>query len=331
MQKIIKIITEGGQNFGFGHVVRCKALCDAFLALGHNSELIIQGDDSLLSILDNHHVFCNWHNSLEEISLYCQNADICIIDSYHASLEYYNAISNVVKVFAFFDDTYRLNYQFGVLLNGSFHVSEEQYPQIQLKTLLGIDYQCIRKEFWNQKPREISKVITKVVITVGGNDVRNLIPQLLHNVQKTYPDSKIAIIIGATSPNIETLYKIQNNKISLHINANVDDVIRLMQEADLAISASGQTLCELACCGLPSISVSVIDNQFEHAKAWHNDGCFDFAGSWDESGFWEQFTILLQKYSQASFRYERSLKIQSIIDGKGAIRVASYLLKQIPN
>ena len=328
MQKTIKIITEGGQNFGFGHVVRCKALCDAFIELGHNAELIIQGDESILSILDLHYTFVDWHTNLNYLTTLCQYSDICIIDSYVATIQFYNTINEATNIFAFFDDTNRLEYTSGILLNGSFNALEKQYLKLNIKKLLGINYQCVRKEFWNQMPKVINKIITSVVITVGGNDIRNLIPQLLVEVQKTYQNSKIAIIIGATSPNIATIKKVKDSNISIHINATVEKIIQLMQEADFAISASGQTLCELACCGLPAISVSVVDNQLEHAKKWHNEGCIDFAGSWDENNFWYEIVVLLKKQISVTYRQERSLKMQSIIDGKGAIRVATFLLEQ---
>ncbi len=39
------VFTEGGRNYGYGHVSRCKALCEAFIETGVTPDLIINGDE----------------------------------------------------------------------------------------------------------------------------------------------------------------------------------------------------------------------------------------------------------------------------------------------
>ena len=56
---------------------------------------------------------------------------------------------------------------------------------------------------------------------------------------------------------------------------------------DLAISASGQTLYELACIGVPTIAIGIIDNQKNNIKNWINQGFIEYAGCWNDESYFK--------------------------------------------
>ena len=45
------ILTEGGKKYGFGHVARCSSIYQAFNKKNISPKFIINGDDSVKSIL----------------------------------------------------------------------------------------------------------------------------------------------------------------------------------------------------------------------------------------------------------------------------------------
>ena len=47
------ILTEGGKSYGFGHVARCSSIYQAFIKRNISPIFIINGDDSVKSILNN--------------------------------------------------------------------------------------------------------------------------------------------------------------------------------------------------------------------------------------------------------------------------------------
>ena len=49
----VVILTEGGADIGFGHITRCLSLYQAFEEKGIVSEMIINGDGSVLGLLRN--------------------------------------------------------------------------------------------------------------------------------------------------------------------------------------------------------------------------------------------------------------------------------------
>lgn len=333
VQKTIKIITEGGQNFGFGHVVRCKALYDAFTSLGHFTQMLIHGDESLMSILQNvDYLFIDWHNNNTEIFSICKKTDICIIDSYNAQESFYREISQNTKELAYFDDTNRILYPKGsTLINGILNVDNNQYKnQKDIALLLDIQYQCVRSEFWNNQPKIINKSIKNIFITVGGNDIRNSIPKLVTLCKGIIPNCFINIAIGSSSKNLDEILSFKiDSRINIAINSSAQEIHSLMNNSDLAISAAGQTLCELACCGVPGISFSVIDNQTEHAKAWDYKNCFDYAGQWDNPRLSETIKSIIIYNKNTEIRQFKSQNMQRIIDGNGSKRIAEYLLSKI--
>ena len=45
------ILTEGGKDFGYGHVARCSSIYQAFKYYNISPKFIVNGDESVKSIL----------------------------------------------------------------------------------------------------------------------------------------------------------------------------------------------------------------------------------------------------------------------------------------
>lgn len=56
---------------------------------------------------------------------------------------------------------------------------------------------------------------------------------------------------------------LNNRNIRFFYSLDAEHMKTLMLESDVAISAGGQTLYELASVGLPTIAIQVVDNQSE--------------------------------------------------------------------
>lgn len=330
MNEKVIIITEAGQNYGFGHIVRCKALYDAFESFGLLPTIIIKGDSAVESIIANtRHIMFDWHSDVLQLIQICNDSDICVVDSYHASIDIYYHMSVISKKLIVFDDYNRIEYPpHSYIINGLLNVDSGIYKNQQKATVLaGIEYQCVRSIFWNLPEKVIQKKIHKVMITVGANDIRNSIPIITKNTSIVYPEAEIHIVVSSTSGNIDSIQALKNlGNIIIHINPNEEELLQVMQLCDIAISASGQTLCELACCGIPGISISVIDNQLEHAKSWDAIECFDFVGEWNDIDFEKILIQRLEKIKDYEYRLTHSRKLQSIITGNGAKKIVESLI-----
>ena len=108
-----------------------------------------------------------------------------------------------------------------------------------------------------------------------------------------------------------------------------------MEEADLAVSAGGTTLYELAAMGVPTITYSFADNQLRNVYQFMEDDLMDYAGDGrEEKNIVKETDISVEErilkfyhlYDRdREMRKERSRRLQQMIDGKGAERIAALL------
>ena len=80
------------------------------------------------------------------------------------------------------------------------------------------------------------------------------------------------ILVGANSSRADAVGKNAATRAGTRIHRNVTDMATLMSRADLAVGAGGTTTLERLCVGLPSIVVSIAENQRPACEALAHDG-----------------------------------------------------------
>jgi spore coat polysaccharide biosynthesis predicted glycosyltransferase SpsG len=99
-----------------------------------------------------------------------------------------------------------------------------------------------------------------------------------------------------------------------------------MDNADFLVSAGGTTLYELCAVGTPAVSYSIADNQLDNVKMFHENGIIDYAGDVRYDDVVKNILKYLELYCDNEvLRRDRSKKMQKLIDGKGAGRIAEFL------
>ncbi|HQI42370.1 MAG TPA: UDP-2,4-diacetamido-2,4,6-trideoxy-beta-L-altropyranose hydrolase [Ignavibacteriaceae bacterium] len=323
------ILTEGGKNIGFGHITRCTALYQAFEERGIIPKFIVNGDDSVFDLLaDKNYEIFDWIDEKERLLELIQNVDIAIIDSYLADISIYQTISEIVKVPVYIDDNKRLDYPKGVVVNGAIYAEELNYPVKKGVTyLLGSKYMPLRKEFWDVPEKEIKENIESVMITFGGDDMRNMTPKVLRLLQNNFPDLIKNVVIGKGFKNICEVEELKDNKTNLIYYPDAEKIKNVMLESDIAISAAGQTLYELAVTRTPTIAISVAKNQLNNVKGWAKDGFIEYAGSCIERDILNNIYNCLEKIASFQIRKEKSKKEILYINGEGGSRIVESILK----
>ena len=295
----IFIITEGFQKTGYGHLTRCQSIYQAFETLGIMPKMIVNGDDNAKMILKNQDcLFFDWLNDNKKLFNKIRNADIAIIDSYLAGISLYTQIADLVKTPVYIDDNIRLNYLKGIVVNGSIGAEKFPYPKETGKTyLLGVKYQPMRKAFWDIHERKINKKVENVLLTMGGTDLRNLTPKIQNLLTSEFPDLKKQIVIGSGFNNIKEIEKNKDDNTTLHYNLDDKGMKQLMMDCDIAISAAGQTLYELAATQTPTIAIGVADNQKNNIEGWLNIEVIRFAGWWNSNEIFDNINQKLRAFA----------------------------------
>lgn len=324
----IYILTEGSSNIGFGHVTRCLSLYQAFEEKGIRPKLIINGDSSIIDLVKNTDFeLANWLENSKDILNELNKADIVIIDSYLANESFYKNISKVVEIPVYIDDNKRIDYPRGIVINGNIHAESLNYPRRKgIIYLLGTKYIPLRKEFWNVPEKEIRKEIKSVMITFGGDDIRNMTPKVLKLLVENYPELEKNVIIGKGFRNVEEIKKVCDKNTNLIYYPDAEKMKQVMLDSDIAISAGGQTLYELARVGVPTITIAVADNQLKSVKEWEKVDFVEYAGWWEEYFTLKKIKTYFKKFLKRNIRLEKSIIGKKFVDGKGAKRIVDKIM-----
>ena len=323
------VITEGSSFTGFGHLTRCISLYQAFEERDIQPVFIINGDETVKEFLqDKNHEIFDWIAEEKRLLRYIENADIIIIDSYLANYELYEKVSKLAKVPVYIDDNKRIDYPRGIVVNGTIYADELNYPAKQdVAYLLGSQYIPIRKEFWDVPDKEIKENIATIIITFGGDDARNMTPGILKLLNENFPKLTKKVIIGKGFKNIKQIEDLKDDKTDLIYYPDAKGMKKIMLESDIALSAGGQTLYELARVSVPTIAIAVADNQMNNVRGWQKARFIEYAGWWNENDIFINITKKIELLQNADLREEKSTVGRKFADGLGALRIVSYCIK----
>jgi spore coat polysaccharide biosynthesis predicted glycosyltransferase SpsG/RimJ/RimL family protein N-acetyltransferase len=322
----VSILTEAGQGIGLGHLNRCIALAEGFKNESVRP-IIFVNNRNLPGLTENYKIIkCfDWLKNQKLLFKYINDSDLTVVDSYLAGEDLYNKVRRLTKVAVYIDDMKRLDYPPGIVVNTALNASSLGYPRHpKIKYLFGKDYALLRKEFWNVVRKKRCADYKKILITVGGEDKRNLIPKILGMLNVKYPHLIKYIAIGRSFSNLEKIKKSIDKKCKLIYFPDAKRMREIMLKSDLAVSSGGQTLFELARIGLPTVVIATAENQTNNIRGWQDRGCIDYAGKWNAKNI---MSILSTKIDQIMQCKKRS-QSAAFIDGKGAVRLARYLINE---
>ena len=202
---------------------------------------------------------------------------------------------------------------------------ELDYPLRLDQTLFaGKDYVILRQEFRENKTGyTINEKLQNILITVGGSDIRHLIPALLDILPNHY---NVKVVAGKETykKDLRKKYPASNIEFDGFVDAN--RMKALMVWSDLCISASGQTLHELAFLGIPTIGICIDIDQIPNTKQYASCGVLQGELMWNDANFKQQILVALEHYQDQSIREQKSLLGKQFIDGKGVDNIVSLII-----
>lgn len=318
------ILTEAGGSRGLGHLSRCSALYEALQEHRVQASLLVDlPHDSALSPSDSKWSARSWLRTppdLDELS----NYDIVIIDSYLADVKLYEAIASRVPCLVSFDDTCRVKYPPGIIVNSCISAQPHLYAGHDGVLLVGAEYAPLRRPFWRCTPPEPAQSISKVLVTVGGGVQSDLGLQIASSLAQQFPSCQLQLLSGKASGNPhETL------NLEVKHGLNAESVYVAMRWCDVAISAGGQTLNELAAAGVPTIMFPIAANQLPNVSGWQKSGAFLRVEGSTADDIVPQLPAALHQLASTHERLMRSELAQRMVDGRGALRLASAIIDSI--
>ncbi len=325
----IFIITEGGRDIGLGHIARCISIYDT-LAERSITPIFILNDSASRHLLKNRKgkVF-DWFRHRNKVFAMTQGADIAVIDSYTAPLSFYEKISKLVKIPVYIDDNRRLDYPRGLIINNTICADRLAYPRKKdITYLLGNRYIPLREEFQKDFKKKIKNNIKSVMITFGGDDIRNMTPKILGYLNKNCPQLIKNVVIGPAfkARTVKEIEALKTVNVNLIYYPNADRMKEMMLKSDIAISAGGQTLYELARIGIPTIGICIAENQTSNLEGLRKAGFLKNIGWYNGKNIMDNLRTAIRNLNSSGVRQKAAGAGKRVVDGKGALRIVDALL-----
>ena len=342
--RIIYFRADGNNVIATGHIMRCLSIAWQMKKLGAEVVFVIADGSPRQLIIDRGFkadiLGTAWDDLDGEINAMCtyindHDVRTLVIDSYYVTERYLNSLSEYTNI-VYIDDLYEFAYPVGTLINYGAFTDINRYDELYKgmtapNYLLGADYIPLRDEF-SGITHDINTEISKVLITTGGTDRLNVAGKLLERIMTDgqHLSMEYHVIVGCFNNNkdmLKSLSEKADGKIILH--ENVSNMSDYMKECDVAISASGSTLYELCACGTPTVCFEIAPNQ-EGAKRWENEGYMLYSGNAAknlDSCINSCIEKLMWYEAHYEARCEMSSRMQKLVDGRGAFRLAEHILK----
>ncbi len=334
---MLYIRVDMNNRIATGHVMRCLSVADAAKTLGEEVTFLLADNQAagLVRKRGHHAVVLNtpWDDMAAELPklrdmIWDHGIERILIDSYQVTPSYLGELKKYTEVF-YLDDLNAFHYPVDGLICYANYWQRFQYEEsyTDTKLFLGTQYIPLGESFSHCGPKEIKPGVEHLLLLSGGSDPYDILAGMLRQIHRERY-RKISVICGVYYPKYKELCDKYQKDENISIYQGVPDMVRFMQEADLAVSAGGTTLYELCAVGTPAISYSFADNQLGNVEKFEEDGMISYAGDLRRDPVAEHVAAYLDYFGQnRQVRGERSLKMQELVDGKGALRIAKALME----
>lgn len=338
------IRADGNAEIGAGHLMRCLTIADElqkyagsreilFVCAGRESAELAESRGYEAFILES-----DPRDMEGELSAWPlipgigKKKNVILVDSYFVTDHYLRAISEYGTV-TLLDDMGEEHFPVDRIINYNAFADRGQYERLygnsHTELILGSAYVPLRPQF-REKSYRVREKAGNILITTGGGDIHNIAGQILKKIQEKTACGVLNyhLIIGGFNPYYDEMKALEEQSSNLHIYHNVQDMAGLMVQCDLAVTAGGSTVYELAAVGVPFICFSYAENQEKITEYLHREEIAFSAGKYHRNPeavlerIADQAIALAQDYEERSKCY---LMERKLADGLGAERLAKLL------
>ena len=197
--------------------------------------------------------------------------------------------------------------------------------------LLGPEYALLQPnyaELHGERRRRDGK-IRRIFIFFGGVDDHELTRRALSAfVALGRPDIEVDVVVPSDRSQADAIRKKMGAHRNIHLHADLPTLAPFMAAADLAVGASGATSLERLCLGLPSLVITLAENQRPVAEELHRQGLIFWLGDADHVSD----ATIRQALSDAIYCVQSRFKAAGeadFVDGCGVSRVCDRFFQSL--
>jgi len=350
---------DSSASMGIGHLMRCLTLAEAlrergaqirFVCREHTGNLIalLQQKAMPVTVLPAPAVndtasgedYAAWlgvtqaEDAEQTIkALNGEKPDWLVVDHYGLEVEWEQRLrSHVIKLMVI-DDLANRRHVCDVLLDQNYSLEGEQryagLVPVTCKLFLGPRYALLRPEYaaYRKTLRVHAGQAKRVLVFFGGTDPQNMTGMSLEAL--SHPDLmhlEVDVVIGTNNPHHKTIEQQVLRRPHTTLHEPRPHLADLMVQADLALGAGGATTWERMCLGLPTVLVTIAENQCPAAEALATKQLILYAGNTSAVTAENLSKVVVKLASDVSQLNELSAQNQIMVDGLGAERIREVIL-----
>ena len=324
MVNILKIIilTNGNHKIGMGHIYRSLNLVSTLNK--EKYEIIFLTNNKFSKNIISKKNNCKYYRKLNSKNmttfLKSFSPDIVILDKLSetkSNIQFLQTFCPIIAIDYTGKNKNQINYGINILYHKT---------GIQKNSISNFNNAILNNDFLKKKKSIIGKQVKSIIVLQGGSDTYCFTPKIVKALSEINKDFKITIVLGPSFKCWSKLKNVlKNSNKSIQIFHDVKNISTLMYNSDLAITAGGNTLLELAYLGIPSIVVCAEKFEIETAKLMEKKNFGINLGFGQNLPISKIQSCLITMIDDYKLRKKMNTNGPLLVDGKGNQRILKYI------
>lgn len=353
--------SDASLSIGHGHVMRCLTLASALRDCGAAVSFVCREHDGHLCELIEERGFAvsrlpartagtraedtpghaawlgaPWQEDAEQTCAIMEASgakpDWLVVDQYALDHRWESAMRSSVGRIMVIDDLADRVHDCDLLLDQNLVAQMEtrylDLVPVRCHLMLGPDYALLQPIYGQLRagiaPRE--GPVRRILIFFGGVDSDNLTGRTLAAfLQLDRPDIEADVVVSAGSPHAVAIREQVAGHRNIHLHSGLPTLAPLMVKADLGIGGGGATSWERFCLGLPTLVVTLADNQRPVTENLYAQGLIHWIGDREQADLRTISESLARALELNSLR-DWSSRCLQICTGQGVSRVSTFMM-----
>ena len=316
---------------GGGHAVRSGALAGALAGEGWRTVCATSGETietapgALRPFNDVLRLGADEAGEIAEITARVASpCEAVVIDHYGRVRAYDSACRRLTSCVTVIEDRPEAFHDCDILVNPSMERVGKPPDDAVRDALYGSRYVLLRPGFREARARAgPGRDPGSLLLLCGFTDEHNLTERLFDALDGAPGVQTLHVVLGAANAHRERVRRRLRRAAALaHLHVDPSPIANLMSRVSLAVTAAGSTCWELACLGVPMVTVVAAANQIPVDRTLREAGASASAGAVDDALDARLRDTVVALLADGARRCRMAACGRKLVDGYGAARVA---------
>ncbi len=322
---------DASPAIGAGHVTRCLALAEELNDSGWRTCFAVGPETipTLPALAENGfevRVLDGADSGPEVLrAAVLGHADLLVVDHYQCDAAFEKACRSFARKILVLDDATGRKHDCDVLIDAAAAGPQSYAKHVpdHARVLTGPAYALMRRSFVSRRAEALARrdgrPVKEILVSCGATDPMNATLLVLGALDDIARDFVVTVVLSSRGRHVDAIRDRLRGKVRLLLDA--EDMAGLMTNADLAIGAPGASAYERAVLGLPTILVTLAENQRGIARMM-GDAKAAVDGGMLDDGFVPRLRRAVERLlADSGARKRLSEAASALVDGRGATMV----------